>query len=91
MPERLRPGIFYFITVYSSFFPFASSLTTSAAKMTTKPAAILPVSLSPSSRQENAAPNTDSHDRIIDACDAGAILCPIFCRLMAMVVEKTDR
>ena len=74
MPKRFRSGIILFAQYYASFFPFASSLTISAAKMTTTPSAMFGDSRPPSSRQENAAPNTDSSERMIDAWDAGAML-----------------
>ena len=66
-------------------------MTTSAAKITAKPSSILGVTASPRKMQEASAPNTDSSDSRIDACDAGAMLWPMFCRLIAIVVEKTDR
>ena len=84
MPASLLPaGILY----YSDF----RELTTSAAKMIAKPTIIIPVNLSPNTRQDASAPNTDSSDKRIAAWEDGAMLWPMFCRLMAMVVEKTAR
>lgn len=86
---RVSPAAF--LCAGSAFVFGARSPTISAAKITAKPAAIRKVTLSPSSRQENATPNTDSRDSRIAACEAGAMLWPMFCRLIARVVEKIAR
>ena len=86
---RLTTPFFCFSAFYLASFFGASSLKSSAAKITAKPTPICGVTFSPSSRQENSTPNTDSSDSRITACEAGAMLWPMFCRLMPMVVENT--
>ena len=68
---RLTAPFFCFSAFYHASFFGASSLKSSAAKITAKPTPICGVTFSPSSRQENSTPNTDSSDSRMTACEAG--------------------